>query len=113
MPDSTLQRPDLRRMDPNVSRFSLECVRILTSLVGEPATNPPAARSGIWHSRRVELNSSRQVTRMIRMPSRRDIAGAEIAGRSAARPALLALKTMRAMMITTIPSPGAEFTRAP
>ncbi|QUD90112.1 hypothetical protein [Phenylobacterium montanum] len=47
------------------------------------------------------------------MPSRRDIAKAETAGRAAARPALLALKTMRAMMITTIPSPGAEFTRAP
>lgn len=47
------------------------------------------------------------------MPLRLDIAANPNAGRSAARPALLALKTMCAMMITTIPTSGAEFTRAP
>ncbi len=52
------------------------------------------------------------------MPSRLDIAKAPATGRSAARPALLApaalaLKSMPAMMIITIPPGGAEFTRAP
>jgi hypothetical protein len=47
------------------------------------------------------------------MPLRRDIAKAQPAGQMALRSPALALKTMRAMMIITIPSPGAEFTRAP
>ncbi|HEY2660216.1 MAG TPA: hypothetical protein VGI79_10865 [Caulobacteraceae bacterium] len=46
------------------------------------------------------------------MPLRIDIAAMSNAGPSAARTVLLALKTMPAMMITTIPM-GTGFTRAP
>ena len=50
---------------------------------------------------------------MLDMPLRRDIAETFAAGRQAARTPSLALKTMTAMMITTIPMTGTGFTRAP
>ncbi|MDR3507723.1 MAG: hypothetical protein P4L64_07495 [Caulobacteraceae bacterium] len=61
----------------------------------------------------IALYAADQQTRIVDMPSGLDIAKTPLAGHTAQRLASLALKTMTAMMITTIPMTGTGLTRAP